>query len=108
VRRRLGRACHEKSIVHRDLKPALVKVMPEGRVKVLDSGLAKACRGKAGRPSLALPHHQRYGGSPFSALGLREHGSVDGAHWEVLINAALRSKGESEIAGWARTAGNCQ
>ena len=48
-------AAHESAIVHRDLKPANIKVRPDGLVKVLDFGLAKALESPAARPASSQP-----------------------------------------------------
>jgi Tol biopolymer transport system component len=55
---------HEHDVIHRDLKPGNIKITPEGKVKVLDFGLAKAVGGEAAEQQSTVTEPGRVIGTP--------------------------------------------
>jgi serine/threonine protein kinase len=61
---------HDHNVIHRDLKPANIKVRPDGTVKVLDFGLAKAMSGD--------PHEGDMANSPTLSIAATQQGVILG------------------------------
>ena len=76
---------HEKGIIHRDLKPANIKITPDGVVKVLDFGLAKALAADVSAPDLThTPVVTRDGRPEGAVLGTAAYMSPEQAEGKAV------------------------
>ena len=97
-------AAHEHGVIHRDLKPGNIKITPEGKVKVLDFGLAKALGGEAQDQHSTITEPGRIIGTPAYMSPEQARGQVVDKRSDVwafgcilyeMLTATIPFKGET-------------